>query len=81
MNDFKDCCDAIVANSIKPIRVSKNDIFTKTCSNKDVVILGAAEELLGNASQLYLIPPEEKVHVSNEETIELILEQEIINWE
>ena len=70
MNDLKMCCDTIVANSIKPIRVSKSSIFTRKCSNKDIVILGAAEELLGNASQLYLIPPEEKVNVSNEETIE-----------
>ena len=71
MNDyFKECADSIVANSIKPVRVSKSKIITRKCSKKDVVILGASEELLGNASQLYLIPPEEKVEISNEETIE-----------
>lgn len=71
MNDyFKECLDSIVANSIKPVRVSKSKIITRKCSKKDVVILGASEELLGNASQLYLIPPEEKVEISNEETIE-----------
>ncbi len=71
MNDyFKTCCDNIVANSIKPIRVSKDKIITRKSSKKDVVILGASEELLGNASQLYLIPPEEKVEISNENTIE-----------
>jgi hypothetical protein len=71
MNDyFKTCCDNIVANSIKPVRVSKDKIITRKSSKKDVVILGASEELLGNASQLYLIPPEEKVEISNENTIE-----------
>ncbi len=71
MNDYlKSCCDTIVANSIKPMRVSKSKIITRKCSKKDVVILGASEELLGNASQLYLIPPEEKVEISNENTIE-----------
>jgi hypothetical protein len=67
---FKTCCDNIVANSIKPVRVSKDKIITRKSSKKDVVILGASEELLGNASQLYLIPPEEKVEISNENTIE-----------
>ncbi len=32
--------------------------------------MGASEELLGNASQLYLIPPEEQIEIMNENTIE-----------
>ncbi len=71
MNDyFKECCDTIVANSCKPMRVSKSSIIKRKCSKKDAVIMGASEELLGNASQLYLIPPEEQIEVMNENTIE-----------
>ncbi|MCR5483071.1 MAG: hypothetical protein K6E99_01500 [Bacilli bacterium] len=71
MNDyFKECCDTIVANSCKPIRVSKSSIIKRKCSKKDAVIMGASEELLGNASQLYLIPPEEQIEIMNENTIE-----------
>ena len=71
MNDyFKECCDTIVANSCKPMRISKSSIIKRKCSKKDAVIMGASEELLGNASQLYLIPPEEQIEIMNENTIE-----------
>ena len=71
MNEyFKECCDTIVANSCKPMRISKSSIIKRKCSKKDAVILGASEELLGNASQLYLIPPEEQIEIMNENTIE-----------
>ena len=71
MNDyFKDCCDTIVANSCKPIRVAKSSIIKRKVSKKDAVILGASEEILGQASQLYLIPPEDQIEVMNTNTIE-----------
>lgn len=35
-----------------------------------MVIIGASEELLGQSSQLYLIPPDEQIEVMNENTIE-----------
>ena len=71
MNDyFKECCDTIVANSCKPMRVKKSSIIKRKCSKKDMVIIGASEELLGQSSQLYLIPPDEQIEVMHENTIE-----------
>ncbi len=72
---MKELCDRIVASSLQPRRISKSSIYTRPLTKKDTVVPAAAEELLGQFAQMYLIPPEDKIEVSDENTIETSTEE------
>lgn len=66
MNEqFKGICDNIVAASLTPRRISKDAIIKRTVVPRDVVVKGAAEELLGQFAETYLIPPDGKMEISD----------------
>ncbi len=66
MNEqFKGICDNIVAASLTPRRISKDAIIKRTVVPRDVVVKGAAEELLGQFAEMYLIPPDGKMEISD----------------
>ena len=71
MNDFlKENCDRIVAASLEEKRISKKSVITKPLTKRTAVTAVCAEELLGQFAQMYLIPPDEKIEISEENTIE-----------
>lgn len=72
---MQELCNKIVEASLVPRRISKDSIYRRPISKKDTVVPAAAEELLGQFAQMYLIPPEDKIEVSDENTIETSTEE------
>lgn len=72
---MQELCNKIVEASLVPRRISKDSIYRRPIGKKDTVVPAAAEELLGQFAQMYLIPPEDKIEVSDENTIETSTEE------
>lgn len=72
---MQELCNKIVEASLVPRRIGKDSIYRRPISKKDTVVPAAAEELLGQFAQMYLIPPEDKIEVSDENTIETSTEE------